>query len=64
MRSLDYSVLKDKMWNNGSLGLVAQIHEYKGRQKLYLKQKPDKLVRLIEITKIQSTEVFDEKDIM
>ncbi|WP_455055234.1 Fic family protein [Merdimonas faecis] len=60
MRSFDYSVLKNKTWDNEILGLVAQIHEYKGRQELYLKQKPEELDRLVEIAKIQSTEASNE----
>ena len=39
---------------------MAQIHEYKGRQELYLKQKPAELDRLIEIAKVQSTEASNE----
>ncbi len=60
MRSFDYSVLKNKTWDNEILGLVAQIHEYKGRQELYLQQKPEELDRLVEIAKIQSTEASNE----
>src|SRR5699024_3992473 len=60
MRSFDYSVLKNKTWDNEILGLVAQIHEYKGRQELYLRQKPEELDRLVEIAKIQSTEASNE----
>lgn len=60
MRSFDYSALKNKTWDNEILGLVAQIHEYKGRQELYLKQKPEKLDKLIEIAKLQSTEASNE----
>ena len=60
MRSFDYSVLKNKTWDNEILGLVAKIHEYKGRQELYLKQKPEELDRLVEIAKIQSTEASNE----
>ena len=56
MRSFDYSVLKDGQWDNTILGLVSQIHEYKGRQELYLRQKPAQLERLVEIARIQSTE--------
>ena len=40
------------------LNLVAKIHEYKGRQALYIRQKPVELERLVEIAKIQSTETF------
>ena len=60
MRSFDYSNLKNKTWDSEILGLVAQIHEYKGRQELYLKQKPEELDKLIEIAKIQSTEASNE----
>ena len=38
------------------ISLVAKIHEYKGRQEVYLKQKSEKLDKLVEIAKRQSTE--------
>lgn len=60
MRSFDYISLASRSWDSEVLGLVAQIHEYKGRQELYLKQKPAELDRLIEIAKIQSTEASNE----
>lgn len=60
MRSFDYSSLMHRTWDSEILGLVAQIHEYKGRQELYLRQKPEALDKLIEITKIQSTEASNE----
>ena len=56
MREFDYSKLKDRTWNNEILMKVANIHEAKGRQELYLVQKPEELNRLVEIAKIQSTE--------
>ena len=46
MRSFNYAALKNKTWDNEVLGLVAQIHEYKGRQELYLKQKSAELDKL------------------
>ena len=60
MRIFDYSTLRDCAWDSELLGLVAQIHEYKGRQELYLKQKPHALDKLIEIAKIQSTEASNK----
>ena len=60
MRTFDYSSLKTRHWDSEILGLVAQIHEYKGRQELYLKQKPAALDKLIEIAKIQSTEASNK----
>lgn len=60
MRAFNYSLLKDKQWDSEILGLVAQIHEYKGRQELYLKQKPAVLKKLVEVAKIQSTEASNK----
>ena len=56
MREFDYRLLKNRTWDNEILSYVAQIHEHKGRQELFLRQKPVELQRLIEIAKIQSTE--------
>lgn len=60
MRIFNYNILKDEKWDSEILGLVAQIHEYKGRQELYLKQKPEELDKLVEIAKVQSTEASNE----
>ena len=56
MRDFDYSSLKNKTWDSEIISLVAQIHEYKGRQEVYLRQKPEALEKFVEIAKRQSTE--------
>ena len=56
MLEFDYSKLKERTWDNEIMAYVAQIHEFKGKQDLYLRQKPVELNRLVEIAKIQSTE--------
>ncbi len=56
MREFDYSKFRDRTWDNEILSYIAKIHEYKGKQELYLRQKLVELNRLIEIAKIQSTE--------
>lgn len=60
MRNFDYNNLKYIKWDSEILGLVAQIHEYRGKQTLLLKQKPATLEKLIEIAKIQSTETSNK----
>ena len=60
MRDFDYTKLKDRTWDSEILGFVAQIHEYKGRQQILLKQQPLELERLVEIAKVQSTEASNE----
>ncbi len=56
MREFNYSELRFAKWDSETLSYVAQIHEYKGRQELFIRQKPEELKRLVEIAKIQSTE--------
>lgn len=56
MREFDYKKYLDAQWNSEIVSYIGQIHEYKGRQDFYLKQKPQELSKLIEVSKIQSTE--------
>lgn len=46
MRTFDYAKLQAMQWDTELLGLAAQIHEWKGRQELHLKQKPAVLGKL------------------
>lgn len=55
MRHFDYMGLKDKTWDNEVINYLALIHEYKGKQSIYIQQRPSDLERLIEIAKVQST---------
>ena len=56
MREFDYKKLAERTWDKEVLNYVGLIHEYKGRQQLYLEQKPEELDKLVELSKIQSTE--------
>lgn len=56
MRRFDYTNLKDKTWDNEIINYLALIHEYKGKQSVYIQQRPLELERLVEIAKVQSTE--------
>ena len=47
MRTFDYMKLADRMWDSEILIYFEKIHEYKGKQELYLRQKPVELERLI-----------------
>lgn len=60
MRQFDYAKLKDQLWDTEVVNYLSQIHESKGKQSLYFKQKPEQLDRLVEIAKIQSTEASNE----
>ena len=56
MRTFNYSVIKEQKWDSDILGLIGAIYKEAGKQELFLKQQPEKLEKLVEIAKIQSTE--------
>ena len=56
MRNFDYSLLRERTFDREVINYIGLIHEFKGRQQLYLEQKPQELDTLVEIAKIQSTE--------
>ena len=56
MRAFDYSKLADRTWDNEIVSYLSKIHEYKGKQEIFLRRKPVELKRLIEIAKVQSVE--------
>ena len=56
MRNFDYSLLGARTFDREVINYIGLIHEFKGRQQLYLEQKPRELETLVEIAKIQSTE--------
>lgn len=56
MRMFNYSKLREQIWDSEILGLIAAIYKEAGKQELYLRQCPEKLEKLVEIAKIQSTE--------
>lgn len=55
MRRFDYEILKDKKWDNEIVNYLSLIHEAKGKQTIYLEQRPGEINALVEIAKIQST---------
>jgi len=60
MKEFNYKNLVERTWDKDILNYIGLIHEYKGRQQLYLEQKPEELDKLVELAKIQSTEASNE----
>ncbi|HGI3718845.1 TPA: Fic family protein [Streptococcus agalactiae] len=56
MRTFNYENLARSKWDSETINLLAQIHEHKGKQELFLIRKPAVLDKLVEIAKIQSVE--------
>lgn len=60
MKDFNYEALKDLKLDLETVNYLTAIHEMKAKQSFYLKQRPEKLDKLIEIAKIQSTEFSNE----
>jgi Fic family protein len=56
MRNFDYSTYQEKHWDVEIVNYLSAIHEARGKQTLFLRQKEEKMNRLVEIAKVQSTE--------
>ena len=60
MRIFDYKKRYERLLQPDIVALVAQIHEYKGEQTLFVEAKADTLTQLLEVAKIQSTEASNK----
>lgn len=60
MREFQYKKTYRDLLTPEIVALVAQIHEYKGEQALFIESKSVKLTQLVEIAKIQSTEASNK----
>jgi Fic family protein len=56
MRTLNYKTEYQKLLSPEIVSYLAQIHEMKGQQNLFIEAQKDTLSKLLEIAKIQSTE--------
>lgn len=56
MRNYNYIKKWERLLTPQIVSLLTTIHEFKGRQSLFIEANSDKLVDLLEIAKIQSTE--------
>lgn len=56
MRAFNYSAIREQKWDSELLGLISAIYKEMGKQELFLKQHSEKLDKLVEIAKVQSTE--------
>ncbi|MBC3888910.1 cell filamentation protein Fic [Acetobacterium paludosum] len=55
MREFNYNRIPKELLNTETINMVSAIHEYKGKQELFIEIKPDILNHLLEIAKVQST---------
>ena len=60
MRTFGYSEKWKKLLTPEIVSLLTQIHEFKGKQTMFIEAKADTLSQLVEVAKIQSTEASNK----
>ncbi len=60
MKNYSFKDKYNQLLTSDIVALLSQIHEYKGRQTLFIEAKSDTLSELLEIAKIQSTEASNK----
>lgn len=56
MKKISYDFIRELPLNLEIMNLVSLLHEYKGKQELFLESRPQVLAKLTEVAKIQSVE--------
>ncbi len=60
MREFCYKKEYEKVLSSDVVGLLSAIHEYRGKQMMFIEAKRDALTQLLELAKIQSTEASNK----
>lgn len=60
MREYHYNQFYPQLLQPDIVALLTRIHEFKGEQALFIEAKADTLTKLMEITKLQSTEASNK----
>lgn len=55
MREFNYEKIEESVYDKEIVSLLTEIHEYRGKQELFMEAYPDILEAMIKVAKIQST---------
>lgn len=56
MKVFDYTNIKTELYTKELVSLLTEIHEYRGKQELFMEAYPDVLDAMVKVAKIQSTD--------
>lgn len=55
MRKFDYEHIDQELFDKEIVALLTELHEFRGKQELYMESYPDVLEAMVKVAKIQST---------
>ena len=60
MKEINYRAIEKMPITIEIMNMISVLHEYKGRQELYIETQPEILDKLMEVARIQSTEASNK----
>ena len=60
MKKINYKAIENLPITIEIMNMISTLHEYKGRQELYIETQPEILEKLMEVARIQSTEASNK----
>ena len=63
MKEINYRKIEEMPITIEVMNMISALHEYKGRQELYIETQPEILERLMEVARIQSTEASNKIEV-
>ena len=60
MKEINYRKIEEMPITIEVMNMISALHEYKGRQELYIETQPEILEILMEVARIQSTEASNK----
>lgn len=60
MKEINYKAIENLPITIEIMNMISTLHEYKGRQELYIETQPEILEKLMEVARIQSTEASNK----
>ena len=62
MKEINYRAIEKMPITIEVMNMISVLHEYKGRQELYIETQPEILDKLMEVARIQSTEASNKME--
>jgi len=58
MRAFNYTNIDEQLFDKEIISLLTELHEYRGKQELYMESYPDVLEAMVRVAKIQTRFIY------
>ena len=64
MKEINYRKIEEMPITIEVMNMISALHEYKGRQELYIETQPEILERLMEVARLQCSEASNKIEVI